>query len=114
MKLFKTIDEKFADLGFVKKSEDKYGVTYDKEIYLHRELRDLTISEYDHTHRIFIGYKRNGNHIIQSFDPALFDVNNIGNCCCGLTEKEAKLSLKKMKEMRRKYGWYVKNRKDLY
>ena len=31
MKLFKTVDEKFAEIGFTKVKEDKYGVIYEKK-----------------------------------------------------------------------------------
>lgn len=37
-----------------------------------------------------------------NYDPDLFDSKNIGNTCVGLTYKETKLFLKKMK----KKGWY--------
>ena len=32
MKLFKTVDEKFAEIGFVKVEENKYGVTYKRKV----------------------------------------------------------------------------------
>ena len=32
MKLFKPVDEKFAEIGFVKVEENKYGVTYKRKV----------------------------------------------------------------------------------
>ena len=29
-RVFKTVDEKFAELGFIKKEETKYGVIYER------------------------------------------------------------------------------------
>lgn len=34
MKLFKTVDEKLAEIGFVKEEEDKYGCVYISTHYL--------------------------------------------------------------------------------
>lgn len=31
MKLFKTVDEKLAEIGFVKEEEDKYGCVYKRK-----------------------------------------------------------------------------------
>lgn len=31
MKLFKTVDEKLAEIGFVKVEEDKYGCEYERK-----------------------------------------------------------------------------------
>lgn len=31
MKLLKTVDEKIADIGFVKVNENKYGVDYERK-----------------------------------------------------------------------------------
>lgn len=50
-------------------------------------------------HRVSIGRKKSGNHILQSYDPALFDTEKIGNTCVGLTEYEMKLFHKKMKKL---------------
>jgi len=33
MKLFKTTDEKLADIGFTKVKEDKYGVKYTRKSF---------------------------------------------------------------------------------
>lgn len=41
MKLFKTVDEKLAEIGFTKVEEDKYGCIYEKKtrnIILHKKL----------------------------------------------------------------------------
>lgn len=48
-------------------------------------------------------HKHSGKHILQSYDPNLFDNKTIGNTCVGLTMYEIKLCFKKMKEM----GWKI-------
>ena len=89
MKLFKTTDEKFKEIGFIKVREDEYGVSYERQngtFYLQR--LDLL-------------HKASGRHILQSYDPYLIDNKKIGNTCVGLSMYEIKLCFKKMKEM----GW---------
>lgn len=94
MKLFKTVDEKFAEIGFVKVEENEYGATYKRKV-----------NEYDYTHTLALLHKANGRHLIQSYDADLMDEKKIGNTGVGLTMYEAKLCVKKMKQM----GWKVKN-----
>ena len=86
MRLFKTIDEKLRDIGFKKIREDKYGVGYER-----------FNEQYNYTHKVDISHKESGKHILQSYDPNLFD--EIGNCCVGLTWYELKLFTKKMKQI---------------
>lgn len=90
MKLFKNIDDKFEEIGFIKHNEDKFGVTY---------YRDRTL----YIQRLDLMHKGNGKHLIQSYDPKLFDTENVGNTCVGLTMYEAKLCIKKMKQMKWKF-----------
>ena len=90
MKLFKSTDEKFAEIGFVKVEEDKYGVTYER--YVGSFIQKLAMI-----------HKSNGKHIVQSYDPTLFDNKLIGNTSVGLSMYEIKLCFKKMKEM----GWKI-------
>lgn len=82
------IDKKFAELGFEKVSEDKYGVIYE---------RKNTIYEY--TQVLAILHKASGQHIIQSYDKDLMDTKKLGNTCVGLNYYETKLALKKMKKL---------------
>jgi hypothetical protein len=93
MKLFKTVDEKLADIGFIKCRENKYGATYKRTnvAYKYEQVVDLM-------------HKASGKHIIQSYDKDLFDVDCIGNTCVGLTMYETKLFYKKMKQL----GWKPK------
>lgn len=84
MKLFKTTDEKIEALGFTKTEENQNVVRY------------IRVGKF--THVVDILHKANGNDIIQSFDKDLFDEKCVGNTCVGLTYKEAKLFLKKMKK----------------
>ena len=84
------IDKKFAPIGFVKVQDDKYGVCYERE--------DKT---YKFTQVLYIGHKKSGRHIIQSYDKDSRDTKGIGNTCVGLSYYETKLALKKMK----KKGW---------
>lgn len=88
MKLFKSVDEKLKEIGFVKIEEDKYGVRYEREN-----------SKYNFTQSVDILHKSSGEHILQSYDPDLMDQKKIGNTCVGLTEYEMKLFLKKMKQI---------------
>ena len=88
MELFKTVDEKLADIGFVKIKEDKYGVRYERKN-----------SKYNFTQSVDILHKASGKHILQSYDSELMDEKKIGNTCVGLTGYEMKLFLKKMKQI---------------
>lgn len=87
-KLFKSVDEKLADIGFVKTREDKYGCEYEREDKKH-----------NFTYKVCILHKKSGHHILQSYDPELFDCKTIGCTCVGLTGYEMKLFLKKMKQI---------------
>jgi hypothetical protein len=44
-------------------------------------------------------HKNSGKHILQSYDPALYDAKAIGNTSVGLTYKELTLFAKKMKQI---------------
>ena len=86
------IDKKFEKLGFAKILENKFGVEYNKYI-----------EEFDYNHVIQILHKKSGKHIIQSYQTPL---NSDGfNNCVGMTFKETKLTMKKFREMKRKYRW---------
>lgn len=88
MKLFKTVDEKLFDLGFIKTEENGYGVEYTRKDKTH-----------NFTQEVHIKKKQSGRHILQSYDPELMDEKKIGNTCVGLTGYEMKLFLKKMKQI---------------
>ena len=93
MKLFRSTDDKLADIGF-KRDESvnsKVGLV----------ARYIRRSPYKngYTHVVDLVHKANGNHILQSYDPDLSDVKNIGNVCIGLTCYELKLFAKKMAEL---------------
>lgn len=90
MKLFKSIDDRFREIGFIKVEEDKYGAEYERENKKH-----------GYTQTLYLGHKKSGKHIVQSYDKNLMDEKKIGNTCVGLTMYEMKLCLKKMKQM----GW---------
>lgn len=86
--LFKNIDKKFEEIGFVKIEENKYGVHYERKN-----------TNPDYTQVLAILHKANGRHIVQSYDKCLMDSKMIGNTCVGLTYYETKLVLKKMKQL---------------
>ena len=86
--MFKTVDEKFKEIGFIKVGEDKYGTTYERKD-----------EKYNYTQVLAILHKANGTHIVQSYDKDLMDSKFIGNTCVGLTYYEMKLALKKMKQL---------------
>lgn len=84
--LFKTVDEKLEEIGFKKIKEDKYGAEYER----YNE-------QFKFTQKLDIMHKLSGNHIVQSYD-----VNSCTSKGCnmvGLTYKEMKLALAKMKEL---------------
>ena len=87
---FKTIDEKFAEIGLIKVQENQYGAIYERYD-----------EKFKFTQIVDIGYKASGKHIVQSYDKDLFDTKMIGNTCVGLTMYEMFLCYKKMKKM----GW---------
>lgn len=88
MKMTRT-DKKLEKLGFDKLEETRFCVGYSRK-------RDT------HYQTVCILHKQNGPAILQSYDPALFDEKQIGNTCVGLTEQEARLFARKMREYRRK------------
>lgn len=85
MFFLKSTDEKIANLGFVKTQENSYGVSYVRYMDGFCQIVDLL-------------HKASGRHLLQSYDKDLMDENMIGNTCVGLTYKEAKLFLRKMKQ----------------
>ena len=87
MEIFKNIDEKFEEIGFKKVEDNEYIVSYERDN-----------KPYAYTQVLDICQKKNGRHIIQSYDKGLFDTKGIGNTCVGLTYYETKLVLKKMKQ----------------
>ena len=91
MKLFKTIDEKFEKIGFIKVAENK-------QHYVHYQRQN---DDYSFVQTLYLQHKASGRHIVQSYDENLTDTKGIGNTCVGLTMYEMKLCIKKMKQM----GW---------
>lgn len=88
MKLFKNVDEKLKEIGFVKVSDDEYGAGYER----YNE-------KYKYTQCVVLLHKKSGKHIIQSYDKNLMDNKKIGNTCVGLTYYETKLFMKKMRKI---------------
>lgn len=86
--MFKNIDKKFEEIGFIKVKENEYGATYERKN-----------EKYNYTQVLAIIHKANGKHIVQSYDKDLMDSKEIGNTCVGLTYYETKLALKKMKKL---------------
>lgn len=85
--MFKSIDKKFEEIGFVKIKEDKYGVSYERKD-----------KEFNYVQRLDILHKRNGKHIIQSYDAT--NTTSRFSPVVGLTGYELKLALKKMKKLK--------------
>lgn len=85
MKLFKTTDERFAEIGFTKVKENQYSANYERK------------SKFGYTQCVYLVHKASGLHIIQSYEKC---VNKDGfNNCVGLSMYEAKLCRRKMKQM---------------
>lgn len=93
MRIFKTVDEKFAEIGFTKVEEGDSFVTYERDV-----------KEYGYKQVLHLQEKISGRHLIQSYDPELFDEKMIGNTGVGLTMYEVKLCVKKMRQK----GWKIK------
>lgn len=87
MKIFKSIDDKFAEIGFEKIIDNDFTVKYLRE---NKKFKYIQVLEILH------------KGIVQSYDQNLFDEKKISNCVVGLTYYEMKLCLKKAK----KKGWY--------
>ena len=85
MFFLKNLDTKIADLEFKETKNDKYGIEYERNNGLYIQ-------------RVALLHKANGEHILQSYDPALYDPKRIGNTAVGLTHKELTLFAKKMKQ----------------
>ena len=84
MKHLRRIDRKFAEIGLVKVNENRFGVSYERNL-------GLGIRQ-----RIDLVRKRNGFHQIHCYEKSRENGNAIG-----LTMYEARLCRKKMKQM----GW---------
>ncbi len=85
--MFKTIDQKLADIGFIQVSEDEHGASY---------IRDNSSWK----HKVVLLHKINNAGILQSYDPDLIDKWCRGNIGVGLTYHELKLFMKKMKQLK--------------
>ena len=88
IKIFKTVDDKLADIGFRKIEEEQYSVRYKRKD-----------DEHGFVQTVDIFHKTSGRHLLQSYDAELTDQKMIGNTCVGLTGYEMKLFLKKMKQI---------------
>lgn len=87
MKLFKTIDEKFKELGFDKTYESDIVVDYEKYI-----------DKYKYTHVIELINKSNGQKTIHSYEK---EINKDGfTNSVGMTKEETKLAIKKLNKMK--------------
>lgn len=93
MKWFKSVDEKLADIGFMKVEDSDCYVSYERDI-----------KDYGYTQCLDILHKASGRHIVQSYDKDTFDEKHIGNLCVGLSYYEMKLIMKKMRQK----GWKSK------
>ena len=83
--MLKSVDKKFEEIGFAKTKEDKYGVRYERDL--------------GYIHVLEIIHKKDGRHIVQSYDKHLADSAGIGNVSVGLTYKELILIAKKMRQI---------------
>lgn len=96
MKIFKNVDDRLKELGFLKmENETEYGVYY---------FRIVPINSYDsYIHRLDIIHKNNGRHLIQSYEET---TNSDGfNNMVGLDYETMKLAMKKYRQLKRKYKW---------
>lgn len=87
MKLLKTVDEKIADLGFVKMWENEWGARYERQ------------NAQNYIQAVDICHKKSGKHMLFSYDKDRFGENCVGSVGVGLTYKEMRLFLQKMRQM---------------
>lgn len=86
MKFFKTVDEKLADIGFIKDEESEFCVNYKKNI-----------EKYGYVQILEIQHKKSGIHTIHSYEEG---INKDGyNNSVGLSLYATRLALKKAKKM---------------
>ena len=95
--MFKNPDRRLVDMGFFKDKrggnvpENKYGATYYRK------------DSYGFIQKLDIMHKKSGTCQIQSYQER---TNSDGyHNCVGLTYDEAKVVLKKCRELKRKYKW---------
>lgn len=86
--MFKNVDKKLSEIGFLKIKEDKYGATYERED-----------KQFNYVQTLDLLHKESGKHLIQSSQKGV-NTDGFGNMV-GLTMYETKLALKKMHKM----GW---------
>jgi hypothetical protein len=86
--MLKLADKRLSKLGFKKIKENEHGAFYERYI-----------NEFKYTQVLHIASKESGYHLIMSYDKDLFDKNFIGNVGVGLTLYEAKIALRKAKEL---------------
>ena len=87
MFIFKSIDEKFKDIGFIKVREDKHGVVYERYE-----------DEYGYVQRLDILHKANGKHLIQSYDAT--NTTSEFSPMVRLTEYKLKIKIIKIKKIK--------------
>lgn len=85
MKLFKSVDERLADIGFKRVTEDELGLVI-TPVYERYE------SSFNYTHVLEFHRKLGREPIVVSYEKG-------GDNIVGLTKTELKLALKKMKEL---------------
>lgn len=90
--MFKNADELLEEFGFEKLDEDKHGAYYSRKS-----------EKFNYVQRLDILYKQNGSHLVQSY----VEIPNSDefNDCVGLTYPEMKATMKKYRELKRKYRW---------
>lgn len=85
MKLYKSIDERFAEIGLTKVKENNYGASYER------------ITRFGYTQCVDLIHTASGKHLIRSYEKRV-NKDGLNNVVC-LTMYEAKLCRKKMKRM---------------
>ena len=86
MKLFKTTDEKFEEIGFKKIGESNYMVRYER---MHKQAKYTQSLEF---------YETKHGCIIHSYVKNSFDQEGIENSGVAMTPYEMKLCIKKTRE----------------
>lgn len=90
MNFFKSVDEKFAEIGLVKVEESDYVASYERK------------TKFGYTQCVDLVHKASGFHLIQSYEKGV-NTDGFSNAV-GMNMYEVRLCLKKMKQM----GWKEK------
>ena len=84
--MFETLDQKIRKLGYVKVSDNEYGIRYHKQ------------EKGKYIHAVDIMHKQNGKVLLYSYDASNDALTQVA-----LEEDEIRLFLKKLRQIKKRY-----------